>query len=94
MVQSNWRGNKLETISQPVVANSSETNVVLRKLNGYRLFSESRAVFAFPDVTHFLANELARLRARRPGFALGLFRSLDSLFFRHEFTSLLSALLC
>jgi hypothetical protein len=40
----------------------------LRQADRNRLFGRSSAMFAFADVFHFFAHELARLRGRRLSF--------------------------
>jgi hypothetical protein len=55
----------------------------LGKPNGNRLLRRTCAVFAFPDVVHFLANKFAGLRAGRLSLFFILVRSFNDFIFRH-----------
>jgi hypothetical protein len=55
----------------------------LGETNGDRLLWRPGAVFAFPDVFHFLTHELARLRRRRFAFTLVFACPFDCFFFWH-----------
>jgi hypothetical protein len=56
----------------------------LRQPNGDCLLRRARAVLAFPDVFHFFANKLARLRTRRHALTLVLACAFDCFFFWHN----------
>src|SRR5947209_6185425 len=56
----------------------------LRETNGDRLFRRSGAVFAFPNVFHLFAHELAGLGGRRFAFALVFARAFNRFFFWHN----------
>src|SRR5205823_9914672 len=55
-----------------------------RETNGDRLFRRSGAVFAFPNVFHLFAHELAGLGGRRFAFALVFARAFNRFFFWHN----------
>ena len=55
-----------------------------RETNCYRLLRRSGAVFAFPNVLHFLAHKLPSLSAGRFSFALILARAFNHFFFWHN----------
>jgi len=52
--------------------------------NCYRLLRRSGTVFAFPNVFHFFAHELASLSGRRLAFALVFARAFNYFFFWHN----------
>src|SRR5262245_4468960 len=56
-----------------------------RQADGDRLLRIPRSMFAFADVMHLLADELARLRGRRLALAPIVLRTLDSFLFWHGF---------
>jgi hypothetical protein len=55
----------------------------LGETNGDRLLWRAGAVFAFPNMFHFFAHELARLRRRRFAFKLVSACPFDCFFFWH-----------
>jgi hypothetical protein len=55
-----------------------------RQTDGDRLLWRASAMFAFPDMFHFLAHEFARLGGRRFAFTFIFTRSFGCFFFWHN----------